>query len=298
MSLAALATLFYTGGQTDTLVLMYSINVFLTFSLTQTAMIRYWFRDRAKHPNWYRAILVHVAGFVVCFGILVLNIVEKFTAGGWITMTVTFGLIALCLLIKRHYQKVVTHMRRLDQVLSDIPISGGDNGARVDPRASTAVILVGGYGGLGIHTLFNIVKLFHSQFRNYIFVSIGVIDSVTLTGIDEVDRLRDKTEKSLREYADLTRRLGYAADYRMSIGTEVISEAEKLCRTIAKEFPNSVFFASKLVFEREKWYQRFLHNETATQLQRSLQFDGLTVIVLPVRVIEANLTQPATLIPG
>jgi hypothetical protein len=95
-----------------------------------------------------------------------------------------------------------------------------------------------------------------------------------------------QTEASLRDYADLTRRLGYAADWRMGIGTEVISEAETLCRDMAKEFPNSVFFASKLVFEREKWYQRLLHNETAAQLQRRLQFDGLTVIVLPVRVIE------------
>lgn len=296
MSLAALATLFYTGGETDTLVLMYSINVFLTFSLTQTAMIRYWFRDRAKHPNWYRAILVHVAGFVVCFGILVLNIVEKFAAGGWITMAVTLALITFCLLIKRHYQKVVTHMRRLDDILTDLPITGSDNGAKINPKDSTAIILVGGYGGLGIHTLLNIVKLFHHQFKNYIFVSVGVIDSVTLSGIEEVDRIRDKTEKALEEYADLTRRLGYAADWRMSIGTEVISEAEKLCRGMAKEFPNSVFFASKLVFEREKWYQRFLHNETAAQLQRSLQFDGLTVIILPVRVLEAT-TRPPTVKP-
>src|SRR5437763_15398803 len=51
MSAAALVTLFYTHGDTDTLVLMYSINVFLTFSLTQTGMIRYWFQNRAKHRN-------------------------------------------------------------------------------------------------------------------------------------------------------------------------------------------------------------------------------------------------------
>jgi len=289
MSVAALATLFLTDGNTETLVLMYSINVFLTFSLTQTGMIRYWFQNRAKLPNWYRAILVHVAGFTVCFAILVLNVVEKFTAGGWITVAVTVGLITLCLLIKRHYQKVVSHLRRLDDILTDLPISGGDNGAKIDPNASTAIILVGGYGGLGIHTLLNIVKLFHSQFHNYIFVSVGVIDSVTLTGIEEVEKIRNKTEQSLKEYADLTRRLGFAADWRMSVGTEVISEAETLCRGMAKEFPNSVFFASKLVFEREKWYQRFLHNETAAQLQRSLQFDGLTVIILPVRVLEATI---------
>src|SRR5207248_700951 len=114
--------------------------------------------------------------------------------------------------------------------------------------ASTAVILVGGYGGLGIHTVLNIVKLFHNQFHNYVFVSIGVIDSVKLQGVEEVEKLQQETERSLREYVDLTRRLGYASDYRMSIGTEVVDEAEKLCSELSREFRNTVFFASKLVF--------------------------------------------------
>src|SRR2546422_4233703 len=39
---AGLAMLLYTRGRVDALVVMYSINVFLTFSLTQIAMIRYW----------------------------------------------------------------------------------------------------------------------------------------------------------------------------------------------------------------------------------------------------------------
>jgi len=286
MSVAALAALMYTHGDTDTLVLMYSINVFLTFSLTQTGMIRYWFQNRKKYPQWSRAILVHLLGFAVCFGILVINIVEKFTEGGWITLAVTAVLIGLCLMIKRHYENVTTHMRRLDSILGDIPLESRGEVPTINPRASTAVILVGGYGGLGIHTVLNIVKLFHNQFKNYIFVSIGVIDSVKLTGVEEVERIRTETERSVKDYAELTRRLGFAADYRMAVGTEVMTEAERLCRELSHEFTGAVFFASKLAFQREKWYQRLLHNETASQLQRRLQFDGLTVIVLPVRVFE------------
>ena len=47
------------------------------------------------------------------------------------------------------------------------------------------------------------------------------------------------------------------------------------------------FFAGKRIFQRERWYQRLLHNETAYQLQRRLQFAGLDAMVLPVRVTEA-----------
>jgi hypothetical protein len=76
----------------------------------------------------------------------------------------------------------------------------------------------------------------------------------------------------------------------MSVGTEAIAEAERICRELAGEFPRAVIFAGKLVFEREKWYQRLLHNETAYELQRRLQFAGLNTMVLPVRVLE---TEPA-----
>jgi hypothetical protein len=72
----------------------------------------------------------------------------------------------------------------------------------------------------------------------------------------------------------------------MSIGTEAVAEAEQLCLSVGKEFPRALFFAGKLVFEQERWYQRLLHNETAYQLQRRLQFAGLNAMVLPVRVLE------------
>jgi len=45
-----------------------------------------------------------------------------------------------------------------------------------------------------------------------------------------------------------------------------------------------VFFAGKLIFQQESWYQRILHNETAAAVERRLQFAGLTMIVMPVRM--------------
>jgi hypothetical protein len=57
---------------------------------------------------------------------------------------------------------------------------------------------------------------------------------------------------------------------------------------MATGFPRSIYFAGKLVFEEERWYQRLLHNETAYQLQRRLQFAGLNAMVLPVRVVQSG----------
>src|SRR6476659_10337855 len=54
MGLAALAALFYTGGSIGTLVTMYSINVFLTFSLSMIGMLLHWWQVRDKNPLWRR----------------------------------------------------------------------------------------------------------------------------------------------------------------------------------------------------------------------------------------------------
>jgi hypothetical protein len=107
-----------------------------------------------------------------------------------------------------------------------------------------------------------------------------------MKGVQEVERLREQTKESLRSYVDLAHRFGLAAESRMAIGTDVLDEGVELCSAIAAEFPRSIVFLGKLIFERERFFQRILHNETAYQLQRRLQFAGLDAMVLSVRVLE------------
>jgi hypothetical protein len=80
--------------------------------------------------------------------------------------------------------------------------------------------------------------------------------------------------------------LNLAADFRYALGTEAVDVATRLCQEVGKEFPRAMFFAGKLIFQSQQWYQRILHNETAYQLQRRLQFAGLNAMVLPVRMLE------------
>jgi hypothetical protein len=50
------------------------------------------------------------------------------------------------------------------------------------------------------------------------------------------------------------------------------------------DFPSVTFFGGKVIFAREQWYQRILHNETATAIQKRLYWLGATMVVLPARV--------------
>ena len=281
---ASLATLVWTGGDILALVTMYSINVFVTFSLSQFAMLRYWWRNPGEGRR--RGFAIHGVAFLLCSGILVGTVIEKGAQGGWVTIVVTGLLVGLAFVIRRHYRQVGDSLRRLDGILAAMPPPSGAPHPVIDPTAPTAVLLVGGYGGLGVHALLTIQRIFPGHFKNFLFVSVGVIDSAAMKGVEEVDRVRLRTEASLQRYVDLAHRMRLAADYRLDVGTEAVAVAEQLSLAIGREFPRAVFFAGKLVFQRETVFQRLLHNETAYQLQRRLQFAGMNAMVLPVRVME------------
>jgi hypothetical protein len=214
----------------------------------------------------------------------VITVAEKFGEGGWLTIVATGALLALCLAIKRHYTGVAQRLKRLDSILEALP-KGPVPELSGDKRKPTAVLLVGGYSGLGIHSLLTVLKLFPRFFGNVVFMSVGVVDSATFQGVEEVDRVREQTEEALRNYVDQARRMGLPADYRVGMGTDAISGCVALAQEIAREYPRAIFFAGKLIFERESWFDRFLHNETAFAIQRRLQFAGLPMVILPVRVL-------------
>ena len=87
--------------------------------------------------------------------------------------------------------------------------------------------------------------------------------------------------------------MGYYSEYRFTLGTDLIEELEHICIDLSKEFRRSMVFAGQLVFQRETLFTRSLHHETAFSIQRRLQFAGMQVIILPIRVWE----QPGPLSP-
>ncbi|MBI5587495.1 MAG: APC family permease [Deltaproteobacteria bacterium] len=283
MGVFSLALLLYTNGSVSTLVLMYSINVFLTFSLSQLGMARFFIVNRRTDVKWMRHLSVHVVGLVLCVTILIITVYEKFLDGGWVTLLMTSVVVAFCLLIRGHYMKVEKTVSKLDDIFFNMPVTGPRNNGPLNRNEMTAIQLVAGYNGFGIHTLLSVITHF-PHIKNFVFVSIAVIDSGAFKGESEIVRLEASVKESLEKYTDLARRLGFPADYRMATGTDVVESAEVLCKKIAGEFPRSMVFTSQLTFRLEKSYHRMLHNETAFSIQRRLHWSGITTVILPVRV--------------
>jgi hypothetical protein len=180
-------------------------------------------------------------------------------------------------------------LRRLDETLLNIPLRPHEEPPSAIPRGDpVAVMLVSGFSGLGIHTVLAVQNLFPRQYKNYLFVSVGVIDSSHFKGAAEIEALKDQTISDLQKYVDFAHRLGFRAEMRYAIGREAVEQVVTLCEEIRNEFPRSIFYLGQLVFENDRFYYRMLHNETAFAIQRRLQFAGLQAIVLPIRVLQSE----------
>jgi amino acid transporter len=289
--------LFYTHGNVEKLVVMYSINVFLTFSLSNLGMARFWVKHREEHPDWLQHLPIHIVGLGLCLTILIVTVFEKFAAGGWLTLLVTGVLVTMCFAIKRHYGKVVAAIRRLDDELVDplpnlsaVPkpsvasLGAAAAAAPIDPHAPVAVLFVGGYGGLGRHALLTLLRMFPGHFRGIVFCSVAVIDSGVFKGITEVHELEQRTKQALDKYVQYAEWLELPAEYTFSTGIEVAVEAEKIGTEVIQKYPKALFVAGQLIFEEDTFVTRLLHNETAFMIQRRLQHAGLPMVVLPVRL--------------
>ncbi len=285
---AALVTMILTRGSVRFLVVLYSINVFITFCLSQAGMVRHWWQARSGVKGWRKKLSINGIGLVLTTFILVSVIVLKFHDGGWITILITGALVALAVIIKKHYIETARLLRRLNSLLQEAalqgaPVSSKDN-PPFDPEAKTAVLLVNGFNGLGLHTLFNVIRLFGREFRNFIFIEIGVIDAGNFKGADEVVHLKEQTEKDVDRYAHFMRHQGCYAEGMSFVGIDVISEAENICPYILKRFPNAVFFGGQLVFPKETILTRWLHNHTVFIMQRKFYQQGIPFVILPIRV--------------
>jgi len=286
MGSAALVLLVYTRGVVAFLVVMYAINVFITFSLSQFGMSRFFHGRRKEDPLWKRHIAIHLTGFALCVTILSITVFEKFAEGGWLTLLLTSSVIVVCFAINRHYRKVTIGIHKLDYHLNNVPSAGTVNLEAPDTKKMTAVQLVTGFNGFGLHTFYSIIRNFPNLYENFIFVSVAVVDSGSFKGSGEVKALEESVQLDLQKYVDLARTLGFAADFRTATGTDVVETAVSLCKSIAGEFPNSVFFTGQIVFRDESPFHKILHNETAFAIQRNLQFSGITTVILPVQAEE------------
>lgn len=281
---AALAALWVTHGKVHLLVVLYSVNVFLTFSLCLFGLCRHWLQHWGQRGSGFKLLQAGL-GLAVAGGILIVTMVEKFLHGAWLTVLATGLLILAGLAVRWHYQGVKAQLLEADALFVD-PRDAGQpvQPPPPEPQARTAAFFVGGANGMAMHTLLAALALFPKQFRNVVFITVGEIEAEQFHGEAKIEALRSQTQARLQRLVNWCARHGLAAEVMQDFGTDPVEKLDALTSQVLARYPNTVFFAAKLLFKRENLLTRLLHNETALSLQRRLHLRGLPCVILPMRI--------------
>jgi len=284
---AALAILVFAGSSVKYLLVLYSISVFITFVLAALGMARHWLHERSAGRPYVYGLSVAGAGLALTAFILISMVIIKFREGGWITLVVTGLLVAVALIIKSHYRHTRKLLLRLDSLIAISEIEDESNLRHIqpvyEPNEKTAVVLVNGFNGLGLHTVFSIIRLFGGTFKNYAFVLVSVVDAGNFVGQEEIDSLNQQANDQLDKYVNFMKRKGIHAESFTSMGTDIVEEITDLAPQILERFPNSVFFGGQLSFGEETFLNRLLHNYIVFAVQRRLYSRGVPFVILPIR---------------
>ena len=288
-STAAIIIIMLSGGSVSHLVVLYSINVFITFVLSQAGLARYlWLqRKNGSHLRWLKKTIVNLIGLAMSFGILCALIAIKFHDGAWITILVTGMLVVTALYINHAYTQMGYKVAQMNSIvkyteIAGLPIAPDTNAAPPHTTDRTAVILVSGYNGLGMRAILSLLSYHGRSFRNIVFVQIGVVDSSIFQSPKILDKLKERLQSETDQYAALVKRSGFGTETFWSIGSDLVSEVMKLAPKIHEKYPKAIFFAGQIVMNDDSLLNRLLHNYQSFSLQRNLFQEKIPFELLPI----------------
>jgi len=116
LAIAASIMIFAFEADLTRLIQLYVIGVFMSFTLSQSGMVVHWSRERRSGTTprhvWRRSIVINVIGAFATGIVLIVVMISKFTAGGWLSLLFMVILVATFLTIHRHYTVVIQQLRR------------------------------------------------------------------------------------------------------------------------------------------------------------------------------------------
>jgi amino acid transporter len=235
------------GGSVDSLIPLYTVGVFVAFTLSQTGMVKHWWRLRHEERGWkWRAGFNGVGA--VCTGIVAIVVgVAKFALGAWIVLLIIPILIFLMLGIKKHYDYVarltneqIRPVHRFRKVII-IPI------AKLDAVTERTL-----------------------AFARSIFAEGDDLTGVHVTMDVDGSELADRWEKEDRDI----RLVCIESPYR-ALTRPLLAYIDAAAATD----PDAVVTVVLPEFVPQHWYEHLLHNHSALGLKAALLFRPRTVVI-------------------
>lgn len=260
LSVLASSLLVVFHGDTNALINLFAVGVFMSFTLSQGGMVLHWWRLRASHKGWRRSMIINGTGAATTLLVALVISSTKFLAGAWIVVLLIPLLVLMFLGIHHHYQRVASERT------SDIPIHPRDIHHRF-------VVPIAGLDRAAIQSIAYARSL--SPHVTAVHVAVDA---------KEAEQLRsawNEWQKHLAEDEE-THLLVIESPYR-SLARPLLAYID----TINENHPDETLTVILPEFVVAHWWEYFLHNQTAFRLKAALLFrPGIVVADVPQHLRE------------
>jgi len=192
--------------------------------------------------------------------------------------------ITFCLLNHGHYLKIKRQLHAADEALSWMEYPDVPNPPPLEPSKPTAVFVVGSSQSGGVYALQWVRRELPEHFKNFVFMNVRTVDSQCYSGAVEMEKVRQQAGVALSYFVNFCHHNGLPSKSYLVLGTDPIEELTKLAEKVREDFPNSIFFTSKLILDHDNWYIRQLHSEAALQMLRRLHLRNMAMVILPMKL--------------
>nr|WP_206444089.1 APC family permease [Nocardioides sp. KC13] len=259
LAVLAIALIVIFEAQTTKLIQLYIVGVFVSFNLSQLGMIRHWTRhlaterDPAERRRMQRSRAINTFGLGMTSVVLVIVLITKFLAGAWITILAMGFFFVVMLGIRRHYDNVAREL-------------AADESDKVMPTRVHAIVLVS--------------KLHKPTLRALAFAQASrpnALEAVTVSTTDS------DTAELLKQWDE--RNLPMPLKVLHSPYRELIRPVVEYASAIRDANPRGVVAVYIPEYVVGRWWEQFLHNQTALRLKGRLLFTpGVMVISVPYQL--------------
>jgi amino acid transporter len=275
--LAAFAVVLVIGFQAEVtrLIPLYTVGVFVSFTLSQTGMVRHWRRhlategDPGERRRMRRAQAINGFGAAMTGVVLITVLITKFLLGAWIAIAAMAGFYVLMLAIQRHYDHVAEELDATEEVDT------------VLPSRNHAIVLV--------------ARLHRPTLRAIAYARAtrpDVLEAVTVN-VDDAD-----TRRLVREWDK--RKIPVSLKVVESPYREITKPVLDYVKRVRTKNPRDIVTVFVPEYVVGHWWEQVLHNQSALRIKTRLLFQpGVMVVSVPWQLKSSErVVERAEVTPG
>lgn len=256
-TISALLVIVFNANVTS-LIGLYAIGVFISFTLSQTGMLFKWVKEKGK--NWISKAVVNGFGALVTFVIVIVIAITKFTQGAWIVVIVIPVMIFLMLKVKKHYAAIGKQLRMTKEELESVHI-------RHNTYRNRVIVPIAGINKASIRAL-----RYASTISDNVVAFNVAVNEEDAKKVAERFKLLDSDIQLITKYSPFRRVVDPLLKYIDS--TEYDYQKGDIITVILPQFVV------------RSWWNKILHNQTRVFIERELlkHYKHIVVSTMPLQL--------------